>query len=76
MDSLLVKMLLYDGQKFVKTNHPNGGDIQRNGELDIRVNIYRGELDSMIKLPNKSSFTDGQLENRVEEITNGKQKST
>jgi hypothetical protein len=31
MDSLLVKMLLYDGQKFVKTKQLNGGDIQRNG---------------------------------------------
>ena len=75
MDSLLVKMLLYDGQKFVKTQQPNGGNIHRNGELDVRVNIYRGELDSMIKLPNQSSFTDGQLAAESEFMTLKKYKN-
>lgn len=75
MDSLLVKMLLYDGQKFVKTQQLNGGNIQRNGELDVKVDIYRGELDSMIKLPNKSSFTDGQLAAESEFLTLKKSKN-
>ena len=61
MDSLLEKMLFYDGQKFVKTQQLSGAILHKNGDLDVQVNSYIGELDSLIKFPSKNSFNEGQL---------------